>query len=434
MKNLDTAIQELLGKQLGDEGIDVVDLVPIPRQGDRLVRIRTLQEALEDFDGQNCDQVASYLVQVRRKQAQAAEPAVAPHIDKKSSLFGTKVSGNASGEPSVIPASTPSRASVASGEPVFVRETTPTVGEPASRSGVDGIYTGEGKLNFEYLFHHAEVLYRSGEFALARNIYKTVLQSGDRTALSLYWIGRCLEAEGKLPEAIAHYEESITYHPSFETFQNMAALLVRCRKDEQAAQVMERTLALRELSPAHRMELHTSCGNSWMRADKPLQAERHYRKALEINPSADHIQANLGALYLQQNKTAEAKRCFQDAISSNPKNDKALSGMGSCCMAEGEKRQAHDYFLKSLNIHLNNATAVFYLVKCAYEIKSYAAAARVVEEYIQIAPVNANLLYSLAGLQYHLGRLDEARETAQKILRLQPGHSGAAELVKMTDR
>ena len=39
-------IETFLGSKLNAEGYDLVDLVPIPSHGDRMVRIRTLQEAL----------------------------------------------------------------------------------------------------------------------------------------------------------------------------------------------------------------------------------------------------------------------------------------------------------------------------------------------------------------------------------------------------
>src|SRR5262249_55745133 len=154
-------------------------------------------------------------------------------------------------------------------------------------------------------------------------------------------------------------------------------------------------------------------------------------KALELDPSADDVRANLGALHLSMGKPQEARRHFNDALASNPRNDKALAGLGSCHLAAGsdaDKHAAYDCFARALEIELNNPDAVFYLVKLGYELKSHATATRILEEYIQIAPVNTNLLYSLAGLQYHLGRMDSARGTVERILTLQPEHAGAKEL------
>lgn len=376
MKDLRASIQEVLGKQLSAEGYDVVDLIPIPAKGDKMVKIRTIEEALDEFDSTDQEDTSGYLIQVRRKQSPST----------------------------------------------------------AQKVTVDGVYLHNGKLNLPYLLRNAELLFSAGEYALARNIYKTIHQSGERSSMALYRMGRCFEAEGKMKEAEASYDQSIAYQPSFETYQRLAALLIRGKKDQEAAEVMERAINNKDIPRSTRYELHKACGNCWSRVKQTERAERHYRAALEIDPTADSAQANLGALYLQAERIPEALRCFQDAIAANARNDKAHAGLGSCYLAEGQKRLAHDAFARALDINLNNPTAIFHLVKCAYEIKSYATAARIVGEYVDSNPVNMSLLYSLAGLQFHLGRLQEAKSTVKRILELQPQHSGAMELMKMIDR
>lgn len=428
--DIKATLQEALGKQLDAQGYSVVDLVPIPARGDRMVRMRTLEEALDDFEQSQSGEVINYLVQVRPKgepQSAVAMPMEDLPMTDAQNEFDRLVDETLGyGEPSLgLPKPQPTSGGAVSAQA--------PAGAVAARAG-EGIYLPNGKLNLPYLLQNAELLFSAREFALARNIYKTVYQSGERSGLALYWMGRCSEAEGRNLEAQTHYEESITYHPTIEAYQHLSTLLVRSKKDQQAAELMERALNLKEIGSETRLELHKACGNAWTRAGQPAMAEKHYRKALEINPASDSLQSNLGALYLTMGKTSDAKRCFQEAAALNPKNDKAFAGLGSYYFAENDKRKAHDYFAKALDLNLNNPSGIYHLVKCAYEIKSYATAARIVGEYVQIAPVNANLLYSLAGLQYHLGRVEEARATVRKILDIQPQHPGGNELLKLIDQ
>lgn len=415
MKDLNQKISESLQAYLSQNGLDVVDLIPIPSRGDRMVRIRTLEDALEGFDQADDGESVGYMIKVRLKpEAHApSDPIAAAH-----------------GQAQAIDPS-----------PGFALDTA----LPALSDGLDeelrtqkpmwdGVYLPDGKLNVPFLSRNADLLFSAGEYALARNIYKSVLDSGERSAMALFGIARCLEADGKPDEAIKNYEESIAYHPTLDAYQRMATLLIQRKKDQQAAELLERALVLKTVSPEARMELHKACGNCYLRADRPELAEKQYKKALEIDPSADSIRANLGTLYLRQGKHLDAKLHFQDAIARNPKNDRALSGLGSCFFATGDKRAAHDYFAKALEVELNNPTAIYYLVKCAYEIRSYATAARLVGEYVQVAPVNTNLLYSLAGLQFHLGRIEEAKVTTTRILELQPSHAGSQELLQLINR
>jgi tetratricopeptide (TPR) repeat protein len=395
-------IREILDHQLRQSELDVMDIVPIPMHGDRMVRLRTLEEALEDHQGEDA---VSYLIQIKpRRQAKPAPQQSTPSAAAVAATMQT--------EPAP-----PHRPSAAT----------------ASATG-ENIYQQDGKLNIPYLARNAELLLAAQDYAFARNIYKAILSSGERTGMALFGIGRCDEAEGRLDDARTSYEESIAYHPTLESYHRLSSVLMIQKKDQLAAEVLERALNLKEIETRTRFELHKACGNSWTRARGHDQAQRHFEQALDIDPAADDIRANLGALYLQSQRTDEARRNFEDALASNPRNEKALTGLASCYLVEGDKRRAHDMFAKTLEIDLNNPTAIYHLVKCAYEIRSYATAARVVEEYIQIAPVNVNLLYSLAGLQFHLSRTNDARTTARQILALNAEHGGAKELLNLIDR
>jgi tetratricopeptide (TPR) repeat protein len=352
------------------------------------VRLRTLEEALDEFEGEfeveaDRQELQRYLIQIKPRKIQPAQGISKP-------------------------------------------------GSPSPKSN-DQIYLADGSLNTDFLMQNAEILVASGEYTLARNIYTSVTQSsksGLKTATALFKLAQCFELEKNFEAARTKYEESIAYAPSIETYQNLSTLLLHQGKTFQAAETLERALHLKDLSPKVRYEIHKAAGNSWMRACEMASAERNYKKALELNPSADEIQANLGALYLHAEKIADARRRFQDALAANPRNDKALSGLGSCFLALGDKRNAHDHFAQALEINIHNPQAIFHLVKCAYQLKSYATATRMIEEYVQIAPININLMYSLAGLQFHLGRMDESRKTCEKVLEMNPTHTGAKELLE----
>ncbi len=377
-------LQEIIQSQFQQKDFDIVGIVPIPAHSDRMVRLRTLQEIIEDFEESNHSGAIEYLLQVKPKQQQ-------PVVEQRSNL-------------------------------------------PLSDDSPENIYLSNGQLNIQYLLKNAELLYNAKEYLLAIAIYKTILTSGECTNVVHNRLGKCFEAEGKTEEALIHYEESIAYHPCLDSYKSLSRLLIRLKKDLLAAEVLSRALNLKDLSPKIRFELYKASGNCWVRAQKHEQAEKSFKKALEINPSADEIRSNLGALYLQSNKIQESKRHFQDAIASNPRNHHALSGLGYCCVAEADPKSGYNYLVQALGIELNNPTAILLLVQCAYSIKSYATTAKFLQEYVQIAPVHSKLLFSLAGLQYHLGRITDAKATTLKILDLQSEHSEAKELLTLIER
>lgn len=374
-------LEKLFKEPTQTAGLDWVGMTAIPQNSDRMATLRSLEDALEEFDGK-VDSGDAYLVLVReRKRPTATTPNLTPEL------------------------------------------------APNQKPTLDGIYFPNGKLNAQFLIKNAELLFQSGDYPLSRNIFRTLLNAGEKVAIAHFGIGRCHQAEGKVEAAIAHYEESITYHPTQVVYRRLISALVSLGKFREAAESTQKALVMKDLSPAVRSELNLTAGNCFTRLNQINDAETHYLAALDADPMADAVRANLGALYLQNGRVSDAKRQFQDAAASNPRNAKAHEGLGACAYAEGDRREAHDAFAKSLEIEIQNANAIFYLIKCAYELKSYATAARLAEAYVQVSPVNANMLYSLAGLQFHLGKFSEAEATARRALSIQADHQGALDLV-----
>jgi tetratricopeptide (TPR) repeat protein len=375
MKDIRRLIELSLEAKLPSEGFDLIDLVPVPSGGDRMVKLRSLAELLDEFDRDSGKEGTSYIVQV---------------------------------------------------SPTKKTETT----QRTVKSDVEGMYFNDGNLNISVLEQNAEVLMAAGDFLLARNIYQAILKTGKSSAASLFKIGLTFEAEKNLLKAISIYEESLAYEPTFKAYERLASLLRKTGQDQYAAEIIERALAGKNIPPKVQYELHKSCGNCWMRKDYFNRAEIHHRSALKINPDSDEVRSNLGSLYLKQQKLNEAKRCFEDAVAANSKNAKAHSGLGISYLGLNDKKSALTSFKKSLRIDLMNPTAIFYLVKLAYELKDYAEAAEILKNYTNSAPVNPSLLYSLAGLQYHTGSHSEASNNVRKILDMNSKHKGALKLQK----
>jgi tetratricopeptide (TPR) repeat protein len=118
--------------------------------------------------------------------------------------------------------------------------------ESYSPSFLEGIYLANGKLNIPYLVKNADMLFDATDYQAARKIYKTILQSGEYTSTALQRLGKCYEAEGKLEDACTKYEESIAYHPTVETYQRLASVLLRQNKEQQAEEVLEKAQSLRD--------------------------------------------------------------------------------------------------------------------------------------------------------------------------------------------
>jgi tetratricopeptide (TPR) repeat protein len=375
MSHLDRSLHRLLEQRLSQEGYELQDWVPIQLSGDRIARMRTLEEALDEIE-QTPGEGVTYLIRVNPRQiAQPVEAKVEEEKEQK-------------------------------------------------------LYLPDGQINIPYLEQNAELLLASGEHALARNIYSTIYQSGQRTAQALYGMARCYEKENKIDLAVEKFEASIAYQPMLDAFYRLSALLIYQKKDRSAAEVLERALTLKGLGDDVQYEFHKAAGNCWTRAGRYEEAHKQYSLALHLKPNAEEVRANLGWLYLEQGQLSSAKRCFQDAIASNPNHERALFGLAKCFESEGLKAEAYGALVKTLERNNAHIQALLLLVKLAFELKHYGPAERLAMQYCDSQPVNPSLLYSLAAMQFHLGKMDEARSTVEKVLSIKPGHSGAQDLLQ----
>lgn len=373
------SVQRALQSELKGLGFDEIDLIPLPRATDRVSRLRTIEEVLSQFDQSLLDEGShSFIVSVKNRATRPESP----------------------------------------------------VQTSNDSNPIDGIYDAHGKLNVSYLEENARLLIQAGETTLARKIYRTLLQSRESEWTAHFGLARCAEREGNRKEAIRSVEESIAFHPTKQAYAMLIRLLFESGEDRKAVECIERALYVRDMTPEERADLHVSAGNAWFRLEELDSAEAHYHKALQIRPSLDEVRSNLGTVCLKRGQIDAAYRCFQDASAANPSNAKAQMGMGQCWEARGNILQAHDCYAKAAMLAPQDSMAIFYLVKAAYDGKTYETAERILSGYVESNPVNLSLLYSLAGLKFHLGKKEEARKALKGILELKPDHKGAQEFLK----
>lgn len=281
-----------------------------------------------------------------------------------------------------------------------------------------------------YLIQNADLLLKANEIHLARNIYRAILKTGEGNDVAYAGLAECSDREGLVEQALQFAWDSVAFAPNQRGYQILSQLLIQQGRDREAASALSRAMKLLNLSPQDKADYYKVIGNCYSRLGEFDDAEKSFKKALELSPTSDDAQSNLGSLYLEQGQIQNAKRCYQDAVASNTLNDKAWVGLGLCLTSEGRKAEAHEAFKNALERNLKNSTAIFHLVKCAYELKKYSEAEVILSKYVEIAPVSPSLLYSLAGLQFHVGKKQESKTTVNKILQIKPDHQGAQELVK----
>ncbi len=384
MSEISQEIQKAILDSLEPKELGEVDVVAVPKSKNRLIQLRTLEEVIDDFDMDQSPHSFTYVVKVKPTK-QNSKKTNLPDLDEIDMI--------------------------------------------ASKDrGPRDIYQSSGKLNKEFLIENAEILIRSQNFKDAKKIYETLTKSGFKSARILNGIGLCNEKEGLVVEAQDAYEEAIAFESSLRYYRNLYRVLKAQNRKEYALEVLDRALAIENLSSKEKLLIHKELGKSWTDLKNFGKAKEHFLKAREIAPKSDDVMTKLGSIALKVGELDQAITCFEKSEELNSVNSKAIFGLGCCHLIKGDQRMAHRCFVDSLKIDINNPTAVYYLTKCAYELKKYDEAVSLVNEFVRSAPVNANLLYCLAGMQFHTSQYPDALQTLEKLLSVRPEHSGGLKL------
>ena len=124
-----------------------------------------------------------------------------------------------------------------------------------------------------------------------------------------------------------------------------------------------------------------------------------------------------------------AKNIFSKLTKLYPNSDKAWSGLGITHKKSNKLIEATDAFSRALKINIKNETAIINLLEVSYELNKFNQIETVMKKYLELYPLNINILFGLAGVQYQSNYIDEAQETLNAILSIDSKHEDAIQML-----
>lgn len=118
-------------------------------------------------------------------------------------------------------------------------------------------------------------------------------------------------------------------------------------------------------------------------ADKIRMAQ----EALKVDPKNVNMLIELGNLMMDGSRFAEAADAYEKALAINPANADVRVDMGTCFRNSGNPKRAVEEYNKAITYQPNHANARLNLgVVLAFDLKDTAAAVKVWEEFLKLAP------------------------------------------------
>ncbi|MFH1778481.1 MAG: tetratricopeptide repeat protein [Candidatus Omnitrophota bacterium] len=99
--------------------------------------------------------------------------------------------------------------------------------------------------------------------------------------------------------------------------------------------------------------MHHNIGTMLSRKGLLDEAEKEYKKAIELDPKLIDTYNNLGCLYVKRAEFAKAKEIFDDALKINAKSEKIYYNLGVIYAQENNFEKANALWKKALEINPN---------------------------------------------------------------------------------
>jgi len=158
------------------------------------------------------------------------------------------------------------------------------------------------------------------------------------------------------------------------------------------------------------------------------EADTASRKALELDPDLAEAHASRGLAVSLNNRYDEARQEFETAIRLNPKLFEAYYFYARACFAEGKLEDAARLFEEASRVNPDDYQSSC-LVSSVYlglgrkrdAEESYRRAMQIIERQLELHPEDARALYLGAGALCQLGDKARSKEWADKALAMDPG-------------
>lgn len=196
-----------------------------------------------------------------------------------------------------------------------------------------------------------------------------------------------------------------------------------------AIHLINKAFNMNDLTTSQRANLFRHIGDCFTKLGDLENGQANYTRALELDPYCGKSLIGLGTVALQQQNYNVAVPQFQKAVGLSPRDDMASLGLGLAFEGLAELEEARRWTARACKLNIENTVAIFNLVKLAYDTEVFEEAEEVVSRYVGLHPHDINMVFTLGGIAFRAGKLEEATKLMENILLLDPMNSRAHSLM-----
>ncbi len=230
-------------------------------------------------------------------------------------------------------------------------------------------------------------------------------------------IGIALAQEGRINEAIGHYNRAIHIDPNHEkAYYNLGNALISQGNMEEAIDHFLKALRIKPNLGG----VHNNLGVALFIKENTDKAIEHFKEALRINSYNDEAHNNLGKALYTKGRKLEALKHYSEALRINPYFWQVHNNIGVILLDMGKPNEAINHFKETLRLKPGYANAHNNLINALSDLEKIENDIKKLNENAQNNLEDYKLYYELGNLYKSKGEMDKAMGHYQKALRLNP--------------
>jgi protein O-GlcNAc transferase len=259
--------------------------------------------------------------------------------------------------------------------------------------------------------------YQAGQFALAEQLCRQILQADPAHPYALHLLGLLAFQARRWDDAVACCAAALRVRPDLaEVYNSLGAALMQRNQHADALSSFQEAVRLKpDYADAHHNE-----GTVYQQMGQWQQAETSYRSALRFRPDFAQAHHNLGALLVVQGRPAEAAASYQAALACWPDYFDAHINLGSVLKQMGRLEEAESCFRAALRLRPELADVHSSLGGILADRGQFPAALECLQEALRLQPTLAGAHTNLGNVLKQMGRTAEAEESYREALRHDP--------------
>jgi Flp pilus assembly protein TadD len=167
-------------------------------------------------------------------------------------------------------------------------------------------------------------------------------------------LGTILLSEGKLEQAIAHYEKAVAYEPLFaQNYNTLGVTLMRFGHVREALPYLLKAVTLR---PGF-AEARSNLGLALASLGEIDQAVAQYKEAMRLEPDYPEVQGNLAIALARKGRLDEALGLFHEALRLNPDFADGHYNLAVVLFQQGKTAEAAGHLRTAIRLNPDHADA-----------------------------------------------------------------------------